>query len=148
MPLPQPPAFLNRLAPFAATVLRLAMGVVFIAHGWQKLDNGVSGFAGFLSSLNIPAPEVMAWVVTILEIGGGILLVAGLGTRLVALALAALMVGTIIMVKAEAGLIGEQGVGAEIDLMLLAGGVALALLGPGAASVDRAIGLEPKVVTA
>lgn len=148
MPLPQPPTALQRLAPFAATVLRVAVGVVFIAHGWQKLDNGVSGFAGFLTSLNIPAPELMAWVVTILEIGGGVLLVLGLGTRLAGLALAALMVGTIITVKAEAGLIGEQGVGAELDVLLLAGGLTLALLGPGAASLDRAIGLEPKTVTA
>lgn len=142
------PAFLHRLSPWAGTVLRIAMGIVFIAHGMQKLNNGVDGFGGFLSSLNVPVPEITAWVVTLLEIGGGILLILGLGTRAVAVLLALLMVGTLVMVKMDTGLIGEGGAGAEIDLMLLAGAVALALMGPGAAAVDRMIGLEPRVVEA
>jgi putative oxidoreductase len=124
------------------------MGVVFIAHGMQKLNNGVEGFGGFLSSLNVPIPEIMAWVVMLLEIGGGVLLILGLGTRAVAVLLALLMVGTLTMVKIDAGLIGEGGTGGEIDLMLLAGAVALALMGPGAAAVDRVIGLEPRLVDA
>jgi uncharacterized membrane protein YphA (DoxX/SURF4 family) len=124
------------------------MGVVFIAHGMQKLNNGVDGFVGFLTSLNIPMPEVMAWVVTSLEIGGGILLVLGLGTRVVGVLLALMMIGTLTKVKMDVGLIGESGAGAEIDLMLLAGGIALALMGPGAAAVDRMIGLEPRLVEA
>lgn len=138
------PAFFTRLAPYAGTVLRLVAGIVFISHGMQKFNNGVDGFAGFLSSLNVPLPEVMKWVVPILELGGGILLILGLGTRLVALALAILMVFTTLLVKLDVGIIGEQGAGAEIDLMLLAAGVALVLMGPGANSVDRMIGLEPK----
>lgn len=52
------------------------------------------------------------------------------------------MVFTIPLVKLDVGLIGEQGAGAEIDLLLLAGGITLALLGPGALSVDRMLGLE------
>lgn len=123
------------------------MGVVFVAHGMQKFNNGVDGFAGFLTSLNVPMPGIMKWVVPILEVGGGILLILGLGTRLVALLLAVLMLFTTLMVKLDGGLIGEQGAGAEIDLMLLASGIALALLGPGAASVDRVIGLEPRLTS-
>lgn len=141
------PAFLTRLSPYAGTVLRLVTGIVFVAHGMQKFNNGVDGFAGFLASLNVPLPELMKWVVPILEVGGGILLILGLGTRLAALALAILMVFTTLMVKLDVGLIGEQGAGAEIDLMLLAAGVALALMGPGAAAVDRMVGLEPKAAT-
>lgn len=144
MPFTQP-AFLARLAPYAGTVLRIAMGVVFIAHGMQKLNNGVDGFAGFLTSLNVPIPEIMAWVVVGLELGGGILLILGLGTRIVGLLFVGMMIGTISLVKKDVGLIGEGATGAEIDLMLLAGGLTLALLGPGAAAVDRMIGLEPKV---
>lgn len=121
------------------------MGVVFIAHGMQKLNNGVDGFAGFLTSLNVPIPEIMAWVVVGLELGGGILLILGLGTRIVGLLFVGMMIGTISLVKKDVGLIGEGATGAEIDLMLLAGGLTLALLGPGAAAVDRMIGLEPKV---
>src|SRR5687767_5123554 len=110
------PAFLTRLAPYAGTVLRIAMGVVFIAHGMQKFDAGVDGFAGFLTSLNVPLPELMKWVVPLLEVGGGILLILGLATRVVAVLFALEMVGTILLVKLDAGLIGEGGTGAEIDL--------------------------------
>jgi putative oxidoreductase len=140
------PAFLTRLAPYAGTVLRIAMGIVFIAHGMQKFNNGVDGFAGFLTSLNVPLPELMKWVVPLLEVGGGILLILGLATRGVALLLALQMVGTILLVKLDVGLIGEGGTGAEIDLMLLAGAIALVFMGPGAAAVDRMIGLEPRLV--
>lgn len=140
----QPPAFVTRLSPLAGTVIRLAMGVVFIAHGAQKLNNGVDGFSGFLASLNVPLPELMGWVVTVLELGGGILLILGLGTRIVAALFAIEMVATIILVKADIGLIGEQATGAEIDVMLLAGALALILMGPGAGSADSLIGLEPK----
>jgi len=138
------PAFLTRLAPFAGTVLRIAMGIVFFAHGMQKLNNGVGGFAGFLGSLGVPLPELMAWVVTILEIGGGILLIAGLGTRIVSVVFAIHMIFAIVLVKTDVGLIGDQATGAEIDLMLLAGAIALVLMGPGALAADSAIGLEPK----
>ncbi len=140
------PAFLTRLSPFAGTVLRIAVGVVFIAHGMQKFNNGVDGFAGFLTSLNVPLPELMKWVVPLLEVGGGLLLILGLATRLVAVLFALEMVGTILLVKMDVGLIGEGGTGAEIDLMLLAGAIALVLMGPGAAAVDRMIGLEPRLV--
>ncbi|HEX2053394.1 MAG TPA: DoxX family protein [Actinomycetota bacterium] len=138
------PAVFSRLAPYGPTVLRIAMGIVFIAHGMQKIDNGMAGVAGFFGSLNIPMPEVMAWVITALEVGGGVLLLLGLGTRIVALLFAIQMVFTIALVRAELGLVAQQGTGAEIDLMLLAAGLALAFTGPGAAAVDRMIGLEPK----
>lgn len=138
------PAALGRLAPFGPTILRVMAGIVFLVHGLDKLNNGVEGVGGFFGSLNIPMPQIMAWVITILEIGGGILLIVGLGTRLVATLFAIEMVFTILLVKADAGVIGQQGAGAEIDMMLLAAGVALALLGPGALSVDGMVGLEPK----
>lgn len=138
------PAALTRLAPFGPTVLRVIAGVVFMAHGLDKLGNGMEGVGGFFGSLGIPAPEIMAYVVTALEVGGGLLLILGLGTRIVALLMAIQMIFTIARVRADLGLIAEQGAGAEIDLMLLAAGVALALLGPGALSADRIIGLEPK----
>lgn len=139
-------AMLARLAPYGATILRVAVGAVFVAHGWQKLDQGVDGFAGFLASLNVPAPDFMAWVVTVLELGGGILLILGLGTRLVGLLFAVMMAFTIVVVKADVGFIADQGVGAELDVLLLASGLALALWGGGALAVDRLVGLEPKSV--
>jgi uncharacterized membrane protein YphA (DoxX/SURF4 family) len=129
----------------AALFVRVAVGVIFAYHGYQKLDGGVSNFAGFVESESIPLPEITAWAVTLLELGGGILLAIGLGTRVWALLLALQMVGTTLLVKLDVGLIASPesgGTGAEIDLALLAGCAALVFLGPGRYSVDASVGLE------
>lgn len=129
------------LAGFAPTVLRVVLGIVFIAHGWDKLQNGPGNFAGFLTSLNVPAPEIMAWVVTLLEFGGGIMLILGVLTRIVALLFVLEMIAAILLVKIDVGLIAEQGAGAELDLALMAGALAILFLGPGKLAVDDKIGL-------
>lgn len=132
---------LGSLAGFAPTVLRLIIGIIFTAHGWGKLQDGPSAFAGFLTTLNVPAPEIVAWLVTLLELVGGIMLILGILTRILALLFTLLMIGSNLLVKVDVGLIGEQGAGAELDLALLAGVVAIALLGPGKLAVDDKIGL-------
>lgn len=48
-----------------------------------EFQTRLSPFAGFLTSLNVPLPDITSWVVTLLEVGGGILLILGPGTRLV-----------------------------------------------------------------
>lgn len=131
------------LSGYAATVLRVVLGIIFIAHGKAKLDGGIDGTAGFFGSLNIPMPEVMAWVITILEIGGGILLIIGLATRIMALLFALEMIGTNLLVKVDMGLIAQGGAGAELDLAMLAGSLAILFLGPGKLAVDNKIGLGP-----
>lgn len=120
----------------ATLVLRLAAGVVMAYHGWLKLPD-VSGFAGFVDSLGIPAPDLMAYVVTYLELLGGIALIVGLATRYVAALFAVEMVFTIVLVKLDVGLIApDAGVGAELDLLILAIALSLVLLGAGRWSVD------------
>lgn len=138
---------MNRLA---GLVLRLGVGTVFIAHGWPKFQNGPSNFAGFLTQLGVPFPEIMAWVVTALELVGGALLIIGLGTRLIALLLAIEMVFTTLLVKVDLGIIAPmgQGAGAEIDIAQGVGALALALIGPGLLAIDNLIGIEPKAVLA
>jgi len=131
------------LSGYAATVLRVVLGIIFIAHGKAKLDGGIDGTAGFFGSLNIPMPEFMAWVITILEIGGGILLIIGLATRIMALLFALEMIGTNLLVKVDMGLIAQGGAGAELDLAMLAGSLAILFLGPGKLAVDNKIGLGP-----
>lgn len=133
---------LHELAPLA---LRLGVGLVFLLHGWQKLSGGRSGFAGMLTGLGVGAPEVLAWLVTIAELVGGALLLIGLLTRLATLPLIATMIGAIVLVKADLGVIAPpdaQMAGAELDIALLVGLVALLLLGPGRISVDHAVGIE------
>ena len=123
----------------AILVLRLAVGVVLAYHGWLKLPD-VSGFAGFVDSLGIPAPELTAYLVTYLELLGGIALILGLATRYVAALFAIEMVFTTALVKVDVGLIASDGgVGAELDILILAIALSLVLAGAGRWSVDALI---------
>lgn len=120
----------------AILVLRLAVGVVLAYHGWLKLQD-VAGFAGFVESLGIPAPDLMAYVVTYLELLGGIALILGLATRYIAVLFAVEMAFTNLLVKFDVGLIAsEGGVGAELDILVLAITLTLVLVGAGRWSVD------------
>jgi putative oxidoreductase len=137
---------MGRLADLAPLFLRLGVGLVFAWHGWQKFVNGPENFAGFLDSLGVPAPEIVAWLQTLAEGVGGLMLMVGLLTRLTTLPLIVIMIGAIVLVKDDVGFIAPQGAplpGAEFDLTLLVGLVALLLLGPGRTSVDHAAGIEP-----
>lgn len=123
----------------ALLILRLAAGVVLAYHGWQKLQD-VGGFAGFVESLAIPAPDLVAYVVTYLEFLGGIALVLGIATRYVAALFAIEMVFTNVLVKFDVGLIApEGGVGAELDILVLAIALSLVLVGAGRWSVDALV---------
>ena len=73
-------------SPFLLAV-RLYWGWQFMMTGWGKLQN-IQHVIGFFTSLNIPAPAFNAWFVSGLEFVGGILLIVGLGSRLIALLLA------------------------------------------------------------
>lgn len=137
--------FVHRLTDLGPLALRLGLGLVFTVHGWQKLNDGAFGFAGMLTGLGVGAPDVLAWLVTAAELVGGILLLIGLLTRLATLPLIATMIGAIALVKLDLGVIAPEGTpmpGAELDIALLAGLVALLLLGPGRVSVDHAVGVE------
>jgi putative oxidoreductase len=109
---------------------------VLAYHGWLKLQE-VSGFAGYVEFLGIPAPDLMAYVVTYLEFLGGIALIAGLATRYVAALFVIEMIFTISLVKFDVGLIAsEGGVGAELDILILAIALGLVLTGAGRWSLD------------
>ena len=77
--------FANRLQPLGLLVLRLALGTVMIAHGYQKIANHLQNISGMLHGLQIP--QWMAYLVVAAEFGGGILLVAGFLTRIAAIAI-------------------------------------------------------------
>lgn len=135
-------ARLGGLQNLALLALRAVIGIVMAYHGWQKITGGISNFAGFIETLNIPFPDQMAYVVTALELGGGILLIIGLLTRVWALLIATEMVFTTLLVKLDIGLIAPEGAGAELDLVILVGCLIVLILGPGAFSADRALGIE------
>jgi putative oxidoreductase len=127
--------YMDPLLPYAPTILRIMAGITFLWYGVSKLGNP-AGFIGFVGSLGFPIPVLFGWLVILLEIVGGLLLIVGLATRWMGLFLAVLMLFTTLLVKVNAGFIGSQGAGAELDLNLLAMSLALAILGPGALSVE------------
>lgn len=135
---------LDRLAGLAPVAVRLIVGTIMAVHGWQKLAGGPANFGGFLGQLGVPLPTLMAFVVTFVELVGGICLILGLFSRLAALLLTINLTVAIILVKSQVGLIAppESGAGAELDLALIAGFLTVLFAGPGRLSVDHALGLE------
>jgi putative oxidoreductase len=135
---------LARISPLAPLVLRLTVGGIMLYHGINKLRGGMEGVEAMFAMMEVPAPSLSAPLVTALEVIGGVALLAGLGTRLAAASLAAVLIGALFFVKADLGIISSGPMpGAELDIALLGGLVALVLFGPGNVSADRAVGLEP-----
>lgn len=134
-----------RFAGLAPLLVRVILGVILTAHGWQKLTQmGPAGFGQVLGQMGVPLPGLMGFVVTFVELVGGILLIIGLLSRLAALLLTINLTVAILLVKVNVGLIAPQGAGAgaELDLALIAGLLVILLAGPGKLSLDHALGLE------
>ncbi len=136
---------LGRFAGLAPVALRFIVGGMMFFHGLDKLTAGPAGFGQFLQSLGLPAGVALGWAVTMLELVGGALLVFGLFSRVVAALLIVNLIGAIIYVSGEAGLIAAEGVGYERDLAYIAGFIGVVLLGPGRPSLDHAFGIEKHV---
>ncbi len=135
---------MNRLRPFAPLIIRVIVGGLFLLHGIDKFSTGISNVGDRFGSLGVPLSGTSALVVAAVEVVAGIALIAGLGTRLAALALAIVMVGALIFVKSDMGILSSGGPmpGAELDLSLLAGLLAVMIIGPGPMSADAAMGLD------
>ncbi len=86
----------NKLLPYGLTLIRVIVGIVFLAHGSQKLFTyGIGGVAAGMGQIGLPLPYVSATLVTLTEFLGGLALILGLGTRLAAAPLAfAMLVAT------------------------------------------------------
>lgn len=136
------------MQPFGPAVLRLGLGIIFVAHGAQKLfgiwgGGGIAGTAGFFEQLGLPAATPLAVAVGLIEFLGGLMLVAGAFTTVAALALTLVMLGAIWTVHLSQGfflnwaLAPSGGFGYEFNLALIAGLLCLALTGPGALSIDE-----------
>ena len=119
-------------------VLRVVLGIIFIAHGAQKFFVfGIEGAINAFGQMGVPLNTVTAPLVAVLELFGGAALIIGLLTRVIAAGLALDMLGAILFVKAKGGFFSPNGV--EFELILFGAAVALALTGAGAFSVDAAL---------
>ncbi|HJV97930.1 MAG TPA: DoxX family protein [Arthrobacter sp.] len=123
----------------ATTILRVVLGFLFAAHGWQKFNEWtIAGTQASFAKMGVPAADVAAPAVAVLELGGGIALILGVLTRIVALLLALDMLGALFLVHASAGVFAATG-GYELVLLLAAAALAVALTGAGHISVDRVL---------
>ena len=114
------------------TVLRVAAAAVFINHGRQKVFvYGFTGVTGAFTQMGVPFPGVMGPLIGLLEFFGGIALLIGLLTRLLAVAFVGDMLGAILLVQLKKGFSGY-----ELEFLLLASSLALVLTGGGRFSVD------------
>jgi putative oxidoreductase len=120
------------------TLLRVVVGVVFLAHGYQKLFiYGIGGVTAAFTQMGILAPHLSAYLATFAEFFGGIALLLGLFTRLAAIPVAVNMVVAILQVHLQSGFFAPKGI--EFPLTLLAANIALVLAGGGAFALDNVI---------
>jgi uncharacterized membrane protein YphA (DoxX/SURF4 family) len=131
--------------------LRIFVGVIFLRHFYQHFFVfGPAGLTGYMEKVaKVPAPAVVAWIVMIMGGIGGIMLILGLFTRWAAAANVLHMLGALFFVKFAQGFLNKgiivdaaagraASVGYELELLLLAASLALALTGGGALAIkDR-----------
>ena len=129
------------LIPYGALLLRVALGALFLAHGLLKLlVFKPAGTAAYFRSLGLPG--FFGYLTMAAELGGGTLLILGVATSLVALALVPLLIGTIYMVHGSKGWIfTNEGGGWEFPAFWALALVVQALLGSGAYSFGHALGI-------
>jgi len=133
-------------AGFDTLVPRLAAGVIYTAHGSQKLFGwfggyGLDGTAGWMDSIGLEPGYVLALMAGSAEFFGGLFLMLGLLVRPSALVLAVTMVVAIVTVHLGNGLFMSNN-GYEFALALLAISLGLAVRGAGSLSLDRKIQLK------
>jgi uncharacterized membrane protein YphA (DoxX/SURF4 family) len=120
---------MNRLSPYAAFIMRLAVGGVFLRHGIDKYHNGVAAVAGFLHTIPVPFSSAIAVYLIAVETIGAVCVLLGFFTRAWASLMAANMVVAILAVRLP------KGGNFELEGLLLAGAVTLVALGDGPLSV-------------
>jgi putative oxidoreductase len=100
------------------TIMRVLLGILFMAHGISKFQMGFGNTAGWFGSIGIP--EFVAYIVAFLELIGGIALIIGVATRYFSIGFILLLIGAIVTVKLPVGLLGNSEMaGYELDLALL-----------------------------
>ena len=128
--------------------IRMILGVGFVVHGWAKWSRGPAAFAELLKQAHVPLPLANAWLVTVLEIFGGLALLMGAFVTIVSVPLILSMLGAMLTVNIKYGFSAVKTIGLtpegpqfgppgyEINLLYIAGLVVLILAGAGPLSID------------
>lgn len=118
----------EQCADVALLILRLAIGVIFILHGYGKLFGdapGMTAFTGMVAQIGFPAPGLFAYAAALSEFFGGIALLLGVATNFATSLIAMVMLVALVGVKKFALPL------ADVDLALLAIAIAIYCMGPG-----------------
>jgi putative oxidoreductase len=138
----------ERLRQWVPVPIRMIVGVGFMVHGWAKLSRGPAVFAQLLKQAHVPLPLVNAWLVTMLEIFGGLALLIGAFVTIVSVPLILSMLGAMFTVNIKFGFSAVNTIGLtaagpqlgppgyEINLLYIACLVVLILAGAGPLSID------------
>lgn len=126
-------------------ILRIVLGVIFLGHGSQKLfgffgGSGLKGTTQWIGSMGLRPAWFWGWMASLSEFAGGLLLVLGFLSPLGSLGIIASMLVAIIQVHFPHGFWNTKG-GIEFPLTNIAAALALAFTGPGAYSLDAALGI-------
>jgi putative oxidoreductase len=128
--------------------IRMVLGAGFMVHGWAKWSRGPAAFAELLKQAHVPLPLANAWLVTVLEIFGGLALLMGAFVTIVSVPLILSMLGAMFTVNIKYGFSAVNTIGLtpegpvfgppgyEINLLYIAGLVTLILGGAGPLSID------------
>jgi putative oxidoreductase len=139
----------NPLRSWTHLPIRLVIGFGFMAHGWAKLSRGPAGFARLLHQIGVPAPLFTAWAATFLEILGGAAILLGALVSYVSIPLIGMMAVAMFTIHARYGFSAIRTIGLtpegpqfgppgyEVNLLYIAGLLALIFGGPGPLSMDR-----------
>lgn len=137
----------HQTAPYAALLLRLMLGVMFVAHGLLKVVVfTIPGTVQYFESVGFPG--FLAYVTIVAELGAGVLLIAGLGTRWVALATVPILLGAAWVHLPNGWSFSAQGGGWEYPVFLAVAAVVQFLLGDGAYALSGRSAPLPAVRTA
>jgi putative oxidoreductase len=133
---------------WALVPIRIILGVGFLVHGWAKWSRGPAAFGELLKQAHVPLPFANAWLVTLLEIFGGVALLIGAFVAIVSIPLIFSMLGAMFTVNIHYGFSAVKTIGLtpegplfgppgyEINLLYVAGLLALILGGAGPLSID------------
>lgn len=113
----------DRVKDVALLIGRVAVGVVFLAHGLQKWDTGLDGVTNMMSGIGVPLPTLSALFLIVIETVGAVAFILGAALPVLGVLFAVDMVGAIFWVHLDAGLTGQGG----YELVLVLGAAALAL---------------------